>query len=138
MKPGLIIGTVLIVFCTVIAAVALSGSSRKSITFADARRLSEPCEIYGAVVPHRTKFDLASSRLSFALQEEKTGAVMPVVYTKVKPASFDQASHVKAIGVFSGDHFEADSLLVKCPSKYQGTDRIANPEAARKVYATGN
>ena len=77
MKPGLIIGTIVIVFCTVIAAVALSGSSRKAITFADARRLSEPCEIYGAVVPHRTKFDLTSSRLSFALQEEKTGPVMP-------------------------------------------------------------
>lgn len=135
MKVGLIIGGLVILFCTAIAAVALGGSSRKSISFAEARRLSEPCEVYGAVVPRNTQYDMSQSRLSFTLQEEKTGALMPVVYTKVKPASFDQASHVKAIGVFAGDHFEAEDLLVKCPSKYQGKD--ANPEVNRKAYATG-
>jgi cytochrome c-type biogenesis protein CcmE len=135
MKVGLIIGGLVILFCTAIAAVALSGSSRKSISFADAQRMSEPCEIYGEVVPHSTSYDMASSRLAFKLREEKTGAVMPVVYTKVKPASFDQASHVKAIGMFTGDHFAAEDMLVKCPSKYQGKD--ANPELARKAYATG-
>jgi cytochrome c-type biogenesis protein CcmE len=128
MKPGLIIGTIVILFCTVIAAIALTGSSRKSIGFAEARRLSEPCEIYGEVVPNSTRYDMASSRLTFTLQEEKTGARMPVVYTKVKPASFDQASHVKAAGVFSSDHFAADTLLVKCPSKYVTKDA--------KAYAT--
>jgi cytochrome c-type biogenesis protein CcmE len=135
MKIGLIIGGMVILFCMAIAAVALTGSSRKSISFAEARHLSEPCEIYGAVVPHSTRYDMASSRLTFKLQEEKTGAVMPVVYTKVKPASFDQASHVKAIGIFSGGHFEAETMLVKCPSKYRGTD--ANADVRRKAYATG-
>jgi cytochrome c-type biogenesis protein CcmE len=135
MKIGLLIGGMVILFCTVIAAVALTGSSRKSISFAEARHLTEPCEIYGAMVPNSSSYDMRSSRLTFSLQEEKTGAVMLVVYTKVKPASFDQASHVKAIGMFAGDHFEAEDLLVKCPSKYQGKD--ANPELARKAYATG-
>jgi cytochrome c-type biogenesis protein CcmE len=130
MKIGLIIGGMVILFCTAIAAVALTGSSRKSISFAEARHLSEPCEIYGAVVPNSTSYDMASSRLAFKLQEEKTGAVMPVVYTKVKPASFEQASHVKAIGMFSSDHFQAEDLLVKCPSKYNTTK---DP----KAYATG-
>jgi cytochrome c-type biogenesis protein CcmE len=135
MKVGLIIGGIVILFCTVISAVALTGSSRKSISFAEARRLAEPCEIYGAVVPHSTRYDMASSRLVFRMQEEKTGAVMPVAYTKVKPASFDQATHVKAIGMFSGDYFEAETLLVKCPSKYRSTDAVS--EDRRKAYATG-
>ena len=136
MKAGLIIGGIIILFCTVIAAVSLSGASRKAIGFAEARRLAEPCEIYGEVVKGSVNGggDLKQSRLTFTLKEEKTGVTMPVVYTRVKPANFEQASHVKAIGAFNGSEFEADSLLVKCPSKYQGKD--ADPAVARKAYAT--
>jgi cytochrome c-type biogenesis protein CcmE len=50
---------------------------------------------------------------------DEKGDVMPVEYRGVIPGNFDQAVSVVAIGKFSGDHFEAQQLLVKCPSKYQ-------------------
>ena len=56
--------------------------------------------------------------LSFKLRDEH-GEVMPVEYRGVIPGNFDQAVSVVAIGKYEGDHFEAQQLLVKCPSKYQ-------------------
>lgn len=139
MKIGLLIGGLVIALCMVIAGVALSGSSRKAISFAEARATGEPCEIYGEVKKSETRYDMRNSRLTFVLQEldahgRPTGETMPVVYTRVKPASFEEAQHVKAIGVFANGSFQAESLLVKCPSKYQGKD--ADPEVARRAYST--
>ena len=38
---------------------------------------------------------------------------------------------VVAIGKFAGDHFEAQQLLVKCPSKYQAeADKAAQGAAS--------
>jgi cytochrome c-type biogenesis protein CcmE len=140
MKIGLVIGAVVIVLCTAVAGTALSGSSRKSIRFAEARTIGEPCEIYGEILQSETQYDLRNSRLTFVIQEvdkngHANGERMPVVYTKMKPSSFDDAKHVKAIGVYDGSQFQAESLLVKCPSKYQGQDLDA--AAARKAYSTG-
>lgn len=135
MKIGLLVGALVIVLCMAVAGVALSGSSRKAISFTEARSFREPCEVYGEVVKSETRYDLRNARLTFILREEKTGETMPVVYTRVKPASFDDASHVKAIGVYDGHQFQAESLLVKCPSKYQGQD--ISPAAARDAYSTG-
>jgi cytochrome c-type biogenesis protein CcmE len=60
----------------------------------------------------------AEQYLSFRLKDGR-GEVMPVIYRGVIPGNFDQATSIVAIGRYSGDHFEADQLLVKCPSKYQ-------------------
>lgn len=142
MKIGLVIGAVVIVLCTAIAGTALSGSSRKAIGFAEAKTLGEPCEVYGAILPSETNYDLRASRLSFVIQEvdkegkpRPDGERMPVVYTKIKPSSFDEAKHVKAIGVYDGNQFQAESLLVKCPSKYN--DGKLDVAAAKKAYSTG-
>ena len=42
-----------------------------------------------------------------------------MTYRGVIPGNFDQAKMVVAIGRYRGDHFEAEQLLIKCPSKYQ-------------------
>ena len=56
---------------------------------------------------------------------------MPVEYRGVIPGNFDQAVSVVAIGKFAGDHFEAQQLLVKCPSKYQAeADKAAQGAAS--------
>jgi cytochrome c-type biogenesis protein CcmE len=48
---------------------------------------------------------------------------MRVKSLKSKPSNFDQATHVKAIGMMAGGEFRAQDLLIKCPSKYQGVDK---------------
>jgi cytochrome c-type biogenesis protein CcmE len=47
---------------------------------------------------------------------------MMVVYDGAKPANFEQADQVVVIGRYENGLFVADQLLVKCPSKYQGSD----------------
>ncbi len=68
--------------------------------------------------PSKVHYDVDKGELVFALQDEKM-EVMEVVYRGVKPANFEQATSVVAIGTYKDGRFEADQLLVKCPSKYQ-------------------
>ena len=59
-------------------------------------------------------------RWTFDIQGEN-GDVMTVVYPHTKPGNFEQAISVVAVGKYDhqSQHFVADQLLVKCPSKYQ-------------------
>ena len=47
---------------------------------------------------------------------------MPVVYRGIKPGNFRDAISIVAIGRFQDGRIEAEKLLVKCPSKYQGAE----------------
>ena len=62
----------------------------------------------------------AQGRWQFDIQGED-GDVLTVVYPHTKPANFEQAISVVAMGRYDQQsrHFMADQLLVKCPSKYQ-------------------
>ena len=81
--------------------------------------------------------------LNFTIKEEKTGQTLPVRFKKSKPANFDQATQVTAIGKQRLPQVELQArrssffgregsyalravitapqrqLLVKCPSKYE-------------------
>ena len=62
----------------------------------------------------------ANGYWTFMLQDED-GDLVKVVYAKPRPANFEQAISIVAIGRYEADQdvFIADDLLVKCPSKYQ-------------------
>jgi cytochrome c-type biogenesis protein CcmE len=55
---------------------------------------------------------------TFKMADDK-GEQFEVIYHGVKPANLEQAEEIVVIGRYTGGHFEADQLLVKCPSKYQ-------------------
>lgn len=59
-------------------------------------------------------------RWTFMLQDED-GQQVKVIYDDARPANFEQAISIVAIGHYdvAQDAFVADDLLVKCPSKYQ-------------------
>lgn len=59
-------------------------------------------------------------RFTFMLQDEN-GKLIKVVSDDPRPANFEQAISIVAIGRYDqGEQaFMADDLLVKCPSKYQ-------------------
>jgi cytochrome c-type biogenesis protein CcmE len=62
----------------------------------------------------------AAGNFTFDLQDG-SGKLVKVIYPKPKPANFEQAVSVVAIGHYDGAKgaFMADDMLVKCPSKYQ-------------------
>ena len=41
------------------------------------------------------------------------------VYNSPKPQDFDRSEQIVVIGAMQGDHFHAQKILLKCPSKYQ-------------------
>jgi cytochrome c-type biogenesis protein CcmE len=113
---------ILAVALLAVAATVGVSSFKKTMTpyigFAEARTASGLVQVNGKLADKNYVLKAEEQFLRFQLQDEH-GDVMPVEYRGVIPGNFDQAVSVVAIGRFEGDHFEAQQLLVKCPSKYQ-------------------
>ncbi len=89
------------------------------VGIAEARESKSNVQVKGlldktAPAPHMEGNDFV-----FVLQDEETLETMPVHYHGTKPDQFDEAYHIVAIGKYGGDAFQADKLLIKCPSKYE-------------------
>jgi cytochrome c-type biogenesis protein CcmE len=97
-------------------------SFRKSVTpyisFVEARRASGLVQVNGVLADKNYVLKRDEQYLEFKLKDSRN-EVLPVVYRGVIPGNFDQAVSIVAIGHYKSDHFEAEQLLVKCPSKYQ-------------------
>jgi cytochrome c-type biogenesis protein CcmE len=110
-----------VILLAVAATVGVS-SFKKTMTpyigFAEARSASGLVQVNGKLADKDYVLKPQEQFLRFNLKDDH-GEVMPVEYRGVIPGNFDQAVSVVAIGKYSGDHFEAQQLLVKCPSKYQ-------------------
>ncbi len=117
---------------TVIAGfVAFGAGAFKSnltpyVSFEKARASASAVQVAGKLVEHSDRFDEASSRLVFTLENEH-GQKMNVTYKGPKPGNFNEAIQVVAIGRFHDGALDAEKLLVKCPSKYQGLEEKAYP-----------
>ena len=86
-------------------------------------------EVYGTLAEKNYVLKPEEQYLEFKLRDSR-GEVMPVTYRGVIPGNFDQATSIVAIGHYRSDHFEAEQLLVKCPSKYQAEAEKAKRRAS--------
>jgi cytochrome c-type biogenesis protein CcmE len=91
------------------------------VTFDEARKAKGVVQVMGALDKTSDRYDTASQELSFALLDEH-GRALPVAYRGIKPGNFKDAISIVAIGRYRNGRIEADKLLVKCPSKYQGAE----------------
>jgi len=109
----------------VVFAVLGVWSFRKTLTpyvpFDQAMRTPSVVQVAGTLEPGTTAYTEADRTLRFTLKEKDGSAIMRVAYTGVKPSNFEEATSIVAIGAWDGKTFHARQLLVKCPSKYQGT-----------------
>ncbi|HEX8387055.1 MAG TPA: cytochrome c maturation protein CcmE [Rubricoccaceae bacterium] len=62
-------------------------------------------------------YDPDRNVFSFSMTDDD-GVVRRVVFADPKPANFEDAEKVVVEGQMAGDVFEAEHILVKCPSKY--------------------
>jgi len=88
------------------------------ISFAEARRATGMVQVNGVLAAKDYVLKRDEQFLKFDLKDEH-GDVLTVEYRGVIPGNFDQATSIVAIGRYHEGRFEADQLLVKCPSKYQ-------------------
>ncbi len=121
----------------VLLAVAIAvgvTSFKKTVTpyigFTEARAASSGMvQVNGTLASKDYVLKADEQYLAFSLKDDK-GDVMPVVYRGTIPGNFDQAVSIVAIGAYKGDHFEAEQLLVKCPSKYQTLEEQSKQASA--------
>ncbi|HEY2289464.1 MAG TPA: cytochrome c maturation protein CcmE, partial [Thermoanaerobaculia bacterium] len=79
-------------------------------------------QVAGALEKGSYSYVGARESLFFTLQDPKTKQTIRVRYKGLKPANFEDAISIVAIGQYDprAQELEANKLLVKCPSKYQG------------------
>ena len=91
------------------------------VSFEEARKSHGVVQVMGSLDKQSDRYDTKKDELSFEIVEP-SGAKMPVVYRGIKPANFKDAISIVAIGRYKEGHIDAEKLLVKCPSKYQGAE----------------
>src|SRR3989337_655341 len=119
MKPKYIVALIVVVVFLVFGAFSLKKSLTPYVSFAQAQK-GGTVQIIGKLVSGTDYYDSQSQKLAFMLTDQESRLQMKVLYDGVKPGNFEQATEIVAIGQYQSGTFEAEQLLVKCPSKYQG------------------
>jgi cytochrome c-type biogenesis protein CcmE len=116
-----IIGVAAIVIFGGLGLWSLRTTATPYVDFGRARTLQTNVQVLGKVIHDETNYDGNTGVFSFYIVDEN-GDKMQIQYSGTKPGNFEQAESVVCVGKFSDGVFRANNLLVKCPSKYQGTE----------------
>lgn len=95
------------------------------VDYEAARATERTVQVAGGLLQGSSAYDAEDQTLHFTLvDQENEGEQMKVRYDGLKPANFEDAISIVAIGKYDADagDFVANDLLVKCPSKYQGIE----------------
>jgi cytochrome c-type biogenesis protein CcmE len=119
-----ILGVALLLAFVGFALAAFRTSLTPYVSYEQARGNDRAVQVAGALEQGSTSYDQSSSSLLFTLRDPESGATLPVRYEGVRPANFEDAISIVAIGRWDAEAevFTAGKLLVKCPSKYQGAE----------------
>lgn len=119
-----VLGVVLLVAFAGFAFAAFRTSLTPYVSYREAQGGARTVQVAGALEKGSASYDETASALRFTLRDPQSGDTLRVSYHGVKPANFEDAISIVAIGRWSEDRreFAAGKLLVKCPSKYQGTE----------------
>ncbi len=128
MKKGYWLAAVMALAFIGVGVTAFQKTLTPYLTFDEARKARGVVQVMGSLDKQSDRYDTARQELSFELLDA-SGRRMPVVYQGIKPGNFKDAISIVAIGRFQKGRIEAEKLLVKCPSKYQGAE-------IEKTYST--
>ena len=101
------------------------------VTFEEAQTAGRIVQVAGGLLEDSTAYDTGTETLTFTLENPESGEILPIRYDGLRPANFEDAISIVAIGRWDDPSGElhASKLLVKCPSKYQGA------EVEEKIYS---
>ena len=136
MKKGYWIAAALAVGFVLLGVTAFQKTLTPYLTFDEARKARGVVQVLGSLDKESDRYDTASQELSFDLLDAGGGRIR-VAYSGTKPGNFKDAISIVAIGRYRQGRIEAEKLLVKCPSKYQGAEvekaySAAPPQPATK------
>ena len=121
LKPLHLIGIAIIILAIVLGYYGLQSGLRPYTTsVSEAISSGRGVQLAGFLYPGETGAYDEKGDFTFKLQDS-TGKVVQVIYAKPRPANFEKAISIVAIGRYdqAKNVFVADDMLVKCPSKYQ-------------------
>lgn len=102
-------------YLTVGEVQALYDQARQGDESVLARRI----RVNGEVVAGSEDWNAQEITLRFAIQDD-TGAALPIVFYGPRPDNFQRAASAIVEGELLADgSFQADTLLLKCPSRYE-------------------
>ena len=118
------LGIVLLMAFAGFSASAFKETLTPYVPYETARKGDRVVQVAGALSKGSSSYVAAEESLYFTLQEPETKETLRIRYKGLKPANFEDAISIVAIGRYdqAAQNFEADKLLVKCPSKYQGAE----------------
>ncbi|HWN41631.1 MAG TPA: cytochrome c maturation protein CcmE [Thermoanaerobaculia bacterium] len=119
-----LLGTVLLLAFAGFSLSSFKETLTPYVNYKQARELDRVVQVAGALEKGSSKYVDTQDFLYFTLKDPESKDVMRVRYKGLKPANFEDAISIVAIGQFDegAKEFEANKLLVKCPSKYQGAE----------------
>lgn len=106
---------------------SLRGSLARTVSIEEAKVARGRVQVFGYIYSQGAYDE--RNYWTFQIQDQQ-GQVLTVAYP-TKPGNFDDAISVSATGTYNPatGMFEAEQLLVKCPSKYQEMERTLGAEA---------
>jgi cytochrome c-type biogenesis protein CcmE len=121
MNLKVLIGIIVIVVFVIFGALSFRKSLTPYVSFEEAKRTDAMVQVIGKVAQGESSYDTTTHLFHFTLRDPE-GDALNVVFDGTKPANFEQATDVVAIGKYEEGKFIANQILVKCPSKYQGSE----------------
>jgi cytochrome c-type biogenesis protein CcmE len=123
-KPVYLIGALLLLAFAGFSLSSFKETLTPYVPYATARSGERIVQVAGALLKGSSSYVSTQESLYFNLKDPKSNETLRVRYKGLKPANFEDAISIVAIGRFDtgAKVFEADKLLVKCPSKYQGAE----------------
>lgn len=116
-------GVVVAVVIAVLIAVSFSGSTSDYLSIAEVKALGQEqtrdSRVAGEIVSDSVDWNTRELHLTFQIQDE-TG-ILPISYHGPQPDMLVDAVEAVVIGKYdtTAQIFEAEELLMKCPSKYE-------------------
>lgn len=119
-----LLGGVLLVAFAGFAMSSFQESLTPYVSYRQARAADRTVQVAGGLEKGSSAYDLGDESLRFTLREDGSGETLRIRYSGLKPANFEDAISIVAIGRWdaASEEFAAEKLLVKCPSKYQGAE----------------
>jgi cytochrome c-type biogenesis protein CcmE len=129
---GLLVIALVIVL--IVQATVSTGAYYLTVTELDAKgtaMVGERIRVSGAVVADSEVWEPREMTLRFAIMDE-SGRQLPIVFFGPRPDNFQRAAEAIVEGELLADgSFQANTLLLKCPSRYEEEPEEIFVEAVR-------
>lgn len=144
MKKTHILGIIVIALAIGII-ISTAGDASSYVTFTQAAEMAQSGEKDGVHVVGKLTKDAQGKIINMTYQPQvdpnhfeftlidNENRTQKVIYSAPKPQDFDRSEQVVVIGSMDGDHFRADKILLKCPSKYQENKLETKEYEAKKA-----